>query len=172
MEISMIDFIKLLAESNKSNQFVSAKTITAPKMVAHNNPFYNRVAKVNEEVFMFGAIYQNRVNNERERENKEGDFKFSSLPFGKWIIPNKVLFNKGNFYVRLNKMPVNSSQKTRYYIDGRLATAKEMAELQKFLIRRNSNNSQGLKNNVIVLDYNLANIREWTMNGETYKIGK
>lgn len=172
MEISLTDFIKVLSNSNKSNQFVSAKTITTPQMNSHNNPYYNRVSKVNEEVFMFGAIYQHRVNNERMRENKETDFELSHLPFGQWIVPNKVLFNKGNFYVRVNKMPINSCKKTHYYIDGKLATEKEMAELKKFLPKRNPNLSQGVKHNVIVLNYNLSNIKEWTMNGETYEINK
>ena len=44
--------------------------------------------------------YEASVNRERVREGLDNDFVSEPLPWGEWVMPNLVIVNKGEYYLR------------------------------------------------------------------------
>jgi hypothetical protein len=73
--------------------------------------------------------YENAVNNRLEKLGEARTFVAGSLPFGAWVVPNKTFEYKGEYYLRYYQMK-GSVMSTEYFVDGRPATATEIATIK------------------------------------------
>lgn len=144
-----------------SAQFVTITTLTEPKMNKRGNPLFGRVVKFAVRNCQFGYDYENAVNNRLERQGCERSFSAEKLPWGQWLVPNKIITHKDNLYGRFY-VAKDCVVKSAYLVDGRLATAEEMEIIKTFEVKRTSSARQeadGLfENQVKPYDVNLDNI--------------
>lgn len=123
-----------LANTNGAS-FVTITTLTEPKMRKTNNPLFGRVLKFAVRNCQFGYDYEKAVNNRLEKEGKERSFSANKLPWGEWAVFNKIIAHKGNLYGRFY-VAKNCVVKSAYIVDGRLATAEEVAIIKTFETER------------------------------------
>lgn len=75
------------------------------KLLKTGNPFGN-VSKRVRAVGFVGAKYGASVAREGERQGVDAStFEASTLPWGQWLIPNKVIAHKGAMYLRTQSTP-------------------------------------------------------------------
>ena len=93
--------------------------------------------------------YERAVNNRLQKEGKEPNFTAQSLPWGEWLLPNKIIVHKGSAYLRMYDFKGGVKSKS-YYIDGNLATTEEIKVIKEYEESKNkpSNTQQGLENEV------------------------
>lgn len=102
------------------------------------------VTKVVSKVVQLNYSYENAVNNRLEREGKDRDFEAQKLPWGEWFVANKIIAHKGKFYLRYYDYNNNVLNKV-YFVDGRPATADELATIKEYEKASNKpSNTQGL----------------------------
>lgn len=102
------------------------------------------VTKVVSKVVQLNYSYENAVNNRLEREGKDRDFEAQKLPWGEWFVANKIISHKGKFYLRYYDYNNNVLNKA-YFVDGRPATADELAIIKEYEKASNKpSNTQGL----------------------------
>ena len=96
--------------------------------------------------------YENAVNNRLEKQGLPRTFSASSLPWGVWDTPNKIIDNKGTLYLRFYCFK-NNKLETEYFVDGRPMTADEkkiMDDYKKGLKKGNTKQSnEGLTENQV-----------------------
>lgn len=121
-----MEFIKSL-ESVKGCTFcnIAYKTdVKAPK--------YLGLGKVEKYVVVNGQFnydYETAINNRLEKSGKERNFDGQKLPWGSWLYPNKVIENKGKFYLRFYCVKGQRPNVT-YYVNDRPATDNEVATIK------------------------------------------
>ena len=96
--------------------------------------------------------YENAVNNRLEKQGLPRTFSASSLPWGVWDTPNKIIDNKGTLYLRFYCFK-NNKLETEYFVDGRPMTADEkkiMDDYKKGLKKGSTKQSnEGLTENQV-----------------------
>lgn len=119
----------------KGSEFATIETTTICK-VAKKWGISGVVTKKSIKSVYFGASYESAVNAHLERKARENGktyseaqaartFKAESLPYGEWVVANRVFQYKGEFYLRI--YVYNGSVKSEeFFIDGRKATAEEV----------------------------------------------
>ena len=134
-----------------------------PQMNKRGNPFYGRVTKLSKWGFGTNSDYTTRVNNRREKNGLEKDFKAGSTYItplnGEYKCAIGVKKDNNQLYVRLypNKMYFF----TEYYIDGVKATEFEMEQLSTFLIEKSKGSkAQGLEEEerIIICNCKVENV--------------
>jgi hypothetical protein len=88
------------------NVFVTLETITDAKAKKTGNPF-GTILKQSIAHVAIGHNYQNAVNAQGKREENEnaGEFVAQPLPWGEWLVPNRLIGHKGEIYVRTQTNP-------------------------------------------------------------------
>ena len=102
LEITVSEFIKMLTNWNFGAQPVSIQYITEPKLTKEGKIRFGEVTKIANVGGMVGYVYENSVNNQLERENKERDFVSQPLWNGKGKRLSTALsthMEKGTFYL-------------------------------------------------------------------------
>lgn len=112
-----------------------------------------------------GKIYENSVNNQRQREDKPTDFVSEPLPWGQWVKRDDgsvttLIEHKGKLYVRLE---VQKSVQ-RQYQDAN-GNVLETKAVEKFLPDRDEGKRQEVDSPVIVRAYALENIKQIIADG-------
>ena len=79
VKISKADFIKMLLTWNLGAQPASIQYITEPKLNKEGKAKFGTVTKIANIGGMIGYSYENSVNNQLERENKEREFMAQPL---------------------------------------------------------------------------------------------
>lgn len=81
---------------------VGISAITDARLKKTGNPFPQKTAfKKIKAVGFAGANYEKSVNGQLSRHGMKEEFQADSLPWGEWVIPNKVIAHKGKLYLRL-----------------------------------------------------------------------
>ncbi len=151
------------------------RTITTPKMNKRGNPLANEdVKKVStRKNYQFGYNYANGVNNRLDKQGCEANFVAEPLAWGEWLIPNKIIVHKGEYYGRFYRME-NSIEENSYLVNGNCATASEVETIKAFTPSRSGSNRQaeaGLtEHQVEPMAIKFASIDTITIGGETYKV--
>lgn len=140
----------------KGATFVTVETETMPKAT---KPVVKR-SKVNG---MVGANYTNSVNNQRDREGLERNFKANPRIWGQNVDPFFVELKNKKYL----KLKVEKTELPQYFLNGQ-RLSQEAAE--KLLAKKSDSNRQGVERPVIVRNYSVDNIVRITMNGETFDI--
>jgi hypothetical protein len=152
-------------------------------MLKTNNPFYdkptkswiNKYTKLSSRNYSIGGSYEQRVNNNREKEDKDRDFE-SEKPSGKTHISKVVLIDdKTNtvpyvmleYYTKVKPTVIiqkNGNELTDPIELGLLKTFKQSSS--------NSNGKQELEKEVTVITPKLQNIKSITMYGICFEVVK
>lgn len=121
-----LSFIKDLKEFKGCSfcTIVYQSDVKAPKKLGLGKVV--KVAKLNAQ---FNYDYETAVNNRLEKEGKPRSFNAQSLPWGSWLYPNKVIENKGLFYVRFYCVK-NHRPDVDYLVNDRPATESEITTIK------------------------------------------
>jgi hypothetical protein len=79
IKITRANFVKMLLEWNKGAQPVSIQYVTEPRLTAEGKKRFGNITKIANVGGMVGYSYENSVNNQLERENKEREFMAQPL---------------------------------------------------------------------------------------------
>lgn len=96
--LTQSEFVALLA-SHKGAAFLGLDTLTDAKAKKTGNP-YGVILKRARCVTQTGVGYEGAVNRQGGREGVEAEFVADRLPWGKWLVPNKVIEHNGRLYLR------------------------------------------------------------------------
>lgn len=155
--------------TTKGCQFISIWTLTEPEMYKKENPYWGRVQKVSATHMQFNFCYENAVNNRLIKSGSEGDFVAESLPWGEWVLPNKVITHKDTLYLRTYNVK-GAKPRSFFFLDGRLATPEQYAEFSQYFKpckpTSNRQTEAGLtENQVKVKNFKFSSILRLSMNG-------
>lgn len=90
------------------------------------------VTKLVTAQMQIGYSYENAVNNRLEKQGNEGNFVAESLPWGSWLIPNKIITHKDTLYLRYYDYK-GASKDSVWFVNGRIATTHEMELIVTYL---------------------------------------
>ena len=164
-------FANAIAEQ-KSHTFVSVVYENEVKMNKRGNPYYGRVTKRVSAQMSFCYSYENACNN---RCTDGVTFVADSLPWGEWLMPNKVIKHKEEIYIRLYDINGRKPH-TDYFVDGKPCTMEQYREFAGFLPKsrvvseKQSEHGIDAERQVYPRAIKVTSIREFTMNGVTYKM--
>lgn len=137
------------------NGFASL-AIVKTDLVKKSCPFANVTEVVQYSHIAIGTSYENAVNNRNERINGSRDFVAEPLPWGQWEIVNKVIVNKGNYYLRYYTNRNTHTTRT-LFIDGRPATAQEVDIINAY--RKASGSSSNRQAEIGIADVDQVKLR-------------
>ena len=143
-------------QNNKGSHPATLVTRTYPKL-RKNCPYSNVVKESRINVIM-GFSYQNSVNNQREREDRDTDFIPLPLKWGHHIVslegkPLPVIEHKGETYLQVKVQKVLSST---YLVDDKPI---DESEISPYLPDRKEGERQEVDNPVIVRTFKLDSIQ-------------
>lgn len=143
------------------------------RMVA--NPF-GTIFKQVRAVGFCGADYTNAVKREAIRQDTGADtFQGNVLPWGEWLVPNKVITHYGTLYLRTQTTPNQRRNQPAKLLCYRDATGKFLArdDVKPFLPERKESAKQqahGLHDTVWVRVYRFDSLQRVRILGQTYLI--
>ena len=148
--------------------------ITDAKLLKRGNPLKDcKVDKIESLVCQFGYNYQNSVNNRLEKQGDEREFVADSLPWGKWIVVNKIIEHNGELYARFYVMQ-GGKREVLYLVNNEIATSAQVEVIKQFTPARKESNRQaesGLtENQCKPFTINLKNVISLKVNGEEYRL--
>lgn len=144
--------------------FVSFVAKTKPKMKKKGNPFKDR--KVEKVAHVYGIVnfrYQNSVNNQRVRENKEDDFQSAPRKWGKRIPKTPFVEHKDKKYLEVKRERVEYT----FYIDGQEIGEDQAQVLEQYLYSSEPKR-QKVNNTIVLRDYKLESIEQLKANNQMY----
>ena len=162
--ITSSELVEIL-KMEKKGTFSFLKTETTVKMNKTNNPFYGLITKKSEIRVLLGSNYQDRVNNNLEKEEKDRDFIAESCKVGNHV-SECVLYNENTklFYLQAEYFK-EIKPKVEFYFNGKLIE-KELFE--KFLPKETKPNQNGLTKKVNSISYKIQSIKEISLNKVKY----
>jgi len=175
--MSKLNNILALLNDGGSAEFASLIAIVSvPMVLTHKesgdkNPLWQiakkGVTKRTKYNVLLNGIYQNMVNNQREREGKERDFKAKP----NWFEPvfdsvnGSVVCNKNSKEDYYLKVAVNSAETFEYFVNGIEATPDQLETIKKFREKPSEPKNQGTDKPIIIRTITIENIE--TYNGKT-----
>ena len=132
-------FVKGAASTIVVNK--SADTSMNKGRGANRNPFLGRVGIEKTYCgYVMGTDYRTSIENAAERMGNDADANLKSVwhkpcegALGEWFSTDKRTESKIYLKLQRNAKQVACKTTTAYYLDGRLATADEVAEIEKWL---------------------------------------
>ena len=163
--ITQNQFVEMLLQRKGAN-IIGLITETEPKSRKTGNPF-KEIKKLVHRTVVTGAKYKEAI-------IKQGAESFDAdpLPYGKFLIENKIILHEGELQLRTVYRNAPKPVKIQFVADGE-EVAKEVVD--KYLTKSKPSAKQervGVtgKKQVKVRNYKLSNIKEIRMNGEIYKL--
>jgi hypothetical protein len=165
-----------LIEATQGAAIVGLQALTDTRAKRTGNPF-SLIEKRIRAVAFVGADYQSAVNNEAARQGGTTNFETEELPWGKWLIKNKIIVHNGEYYLRTQSTPgnrrVQPARVLDYVADGYKTT---LEAVKKFLPESKESAKQqvatGIKKTVWVRTYKFNSIEKIRVNGETFQLVK
>ena len=132
------------------------------KVLKRGNPLASaKITKLVDYKFSLNCIYENAVNSQRKKENKDADFIAKSNWHTK-VYDTKngsIVANKNNMDSRYLSGIVNGAETLKYFIDG-IEANKEQIEVIKQFKQKSSTPNQGLDNEIIFRTIKIEGIKE------------
>ena len=171
--INHLELLKIILNS-KGAMIVGIVALTDSKARKTGNPFGTIFKQIRTVAFV-GVDYENSVNREIERQEKQTNFVAESLPWGQWEILNKVISHKGEFYLRTQSTPGQRRVQPAKVLAYRDSEGKFLSynDVKQFLPESKESTKQqetGLNKTVWVRTYKFSSIIKIRINGETYKL--
>lgn len=144
------------------------------RLLKTGNPHKNCLKYIRVTGFC-GANYQNAVKREGARQGVEAEnFESEKLPWGKWLVPNKVIENEGEFYLRVQTTPGmrkrSAAKVLSYRANGKFLNYED---IKPFLPEKSESKKQqraGLDETVMVRTYKVSNLKKIRIGGQTYVV--
>lgn len=155
----LIDIIS----NNKGCEAISIDIETHPRMKKIGNPFEG-VIKVCSLSGLIGFNYENSVNNQLERENKERNFRAQERIWGKHYNPYFIIHND-NFYLNIK---VQFASESKYFLNGKEIKVEEI--LPYLYESKKPHTQDNLKNEIVVRTVKIDSIKRLRYKGEEYII--
>lgn len=125
--------------------FASVATLTEVKIPKKWG--LDNVAKYTYKNVQVNYSYESAVNRNRVAEGKDADFEAESLPWGEWLVPNKVITHKDKIYYRLYDI-VGGLIDQIYFVNGHVATDAEMTIIKAWEASKTHTSRQGVQKEV------------------------
>lgn len=170
--------ISALVNEGGSATFATLVAVVGVDQLKTGNPYKNcEIRKRTEYNVILNANYARMVNNKREKEGKEADFK--AVP--NWMVKvfdcdngnicthrkDAILNEDGTFqrfstptprlYMMVFCNTANKAKTTNYFINGKAATKEQIETIKQFIPAKKEGTSQDLENPVIVRTITLYN---------------
>jgi hypothetical protein len=166
LRITRTDMVSVFNNVEKPT-FVNLVTNTIVRMNKKGNPYYeDKVIKHQSSNFYIGSTYEDRVNNNRLKENKENDF-VSSIPSGKKHISKCILTDtktETKFYLMCEWFK-RSYPKISYKFQN---DSINKVLFEDYLVKRTESVKQDLDKKVNIVTYGIESIKEVRMNKTLY----
>ena len=134
------------------------------------NEYYGRASSITSmSGVQINANYENAVNNRIDGDEK---FVAEKLPWGEWLVPNKVIVHKGKHYLRLY-VTKSVKKTTSYYLDGEKTDINIGNEIRES--KPSARQAEvGIAAEDMVKPFTICadNVSSMTLNGVTYNVVK
>ena len=168
-----------LIENTKGAAIVGLTALTDAKARKTGSPFTNGVNKHVRAVGFVGADYGAAVQREGARQDASlaAGFQAKPLPWGAWLVPNKVITHKGELYLRTQSTPGQRKRQPARLLAYRDNDGKFLspAGVKPFLAEKVESSTQaavGLEGKIDVRTYKFSSIRTVRINGRTFQLVK
>jgi len=160
------DLIKYLTENQQPIQAkIIAKTVVKlnkkdVETKTEHHTFDSDIFKIQQYNVELNKNYGELVNEKREEENKESDFKSEKRKMGGVNVNRAIIDKEGQLY--LTSILISTGQKKYEYLNKEI----EKSTFERFVpIKKTYSGNQGLDNQVIVNTFKLENIVELEIEG-------
>jgi hypothetical protein len=162
--ITSSELVEIL-KKQKIGTFAFLKIETVLKMNKKNNLYFDKIKKKSSQNVLLGANYQNRVNNNLLKEEKESNFIAESCKVGQHI-SECVLYNENTqlFYLQYEFFK-EIQPRVEYFFNGNIIEKEKFSE---FLPQKSVANQNGLVKKVNSITVKVQNIKEITLNKVKY----
>ena len=172
-EITPAQLVQKITAIN-GNVFCTLETLTDAK--AKKSCPFGTVLKQSIAHVAIGHNYQNAVNAQAGRDENEnaGTFVAAPLPWGEWLVPNRLIAHKGEVYVRTQTTPsVRSGRPAK--VQYRDTTGKFLSreDVKPHLPEKKESARQaafGNEGEIQVRTLKISSIRRIRIGGETFKV--
>ena len=157
------EVIANLINDGGSATFANVVAEVAQKQLKRGNPLKDAtITKLVSYNMLLNANYQNMVNNQRVRENKDADFKAKENWFTKVNdgFNGSIVAKKSDTTCEYLFFACNNAITSKYYVDGIEATMEQIETIKAFRPKVTKAVNQGLKNDVVVRTIKLEGIKE------------
>jgi len=165
--------------AHKGAAIVGITAITDAKARKTGSPFTNGVNKHVRAVGFVGADYGASVKREGARQHATlaAGFEAQPLPWGAWLVPNKVIAHKGELYLRTQSTPGQRKRQPARLLayrdnDGKFLSPAEVKPLLPAKTESATQAAVGLEEKIDVRTYKFSSIRKVRVNGETFALVK
>ena len=165
LRITRTDMVSVFNNVEKPT-FVNLVTNTIVRMNKKGNPYHDQVIKHLSSNFYIGSNYEDRVNNNLIKEDKENTF-VSSTPSGKRHISKCILTDtktETKFYLMCEWFK-RSYPKVSYKFQN---DSIDKVLFEDYLIKRTESVKQDLDKKVNIVTYGIESIKEVRMNKTLY----
>lgn len=142
------------------------------------NPF-GVILKRSRSVGFVGARYGSAVERQQLREGEAPDFDAAPLPWGNWLVPNKLIEHKGKLYLRTQTAPGQRERQSAKVLSYRGESGQFLSkeDVKPFLPEKQFSVKQeaaGLvkEKQIEVRNFALDNILKLRIGGRTYGVKK
>lgn len=162
--------LQAMLRESKGAKIVTLTTITRPEL-KKDNP-YSNVVKISRINGIVNFKYANAVNKQREREGKETDFKPQKRKWGTRLegLPFVSHVNKEGKHKLYLEVKIEKVLSTEYKSDDGSVIDKK--DIEPFMKKGSFGDYQGLDKEVVIKDYDVANIATIDIDGRGYIIRK
>jgi hypothetical protein len=145
------------------------QTLTDAK--AKTNPI-GKILKQSRFVGFIGANYQSAVEREATRQGVDAsEFQGEKLPWGKWLVPNKLIEHKGKLYLRTQFTPRQRPNKVIYRNETGQFLSKETILPYLPPVRESAKQQDiGLEKTIQVRTFSFDSIQKIRLQGVTYRV--
>jgi hypothetical protein len=125
-----------------------------------------------------GANYESAVNREATRQGGDENFESGKLPWGNWLVPNKVIEHKGVYYLRTQSTPGQRRFSPARVLSYRNSEGQFLSpEIVKPLLPEKVESKKqqiatGIEKTVWVNTYKFDSIQKIRIAGQTYRLAK
>lgn len=91
---------------------------------------------------LIGGSYTNAINNRLAKLGIENvEWIDAPLKWGEWVVKNKIISHKGEFYLRYYPLP-NTKVNVTYLVDGKLATEDQAKVIKSYIASKSTTSAK------------------------------
>ena len=149
----------------ESSTFINIVSTTKVRMNKTNNPYFDKVFKVNKCNYLIGNYYEDRVIGNDKKEGGEGTFTSEENKVGEHI-SKCVLFNErlNTYYLQVERFNEVKPNVT-YIFEG---NEVEKTLFESYLTKVSESSRQPQERKVLVQSFKLSSINEFSLGGVHY----
>jgi len=151
----------------ESSTFINIVSTTKVRMNKTNNPYFDKVFKVNKCNYLIGNEYETRVNTNDKKEGGEGNFQSEENKVGNHV-SKCVLFNEkmNSHYLQVERF-VEVKPNVTYLFEG---NEVEKTLFESYLTKVSESSRQPQERKVLVQSFKFSSINEFTLGGVHYVV--